>query len=102
MEFFLRKFQLGEQAPRLISIQINDGDWFARRLTKPTRNQQHREMIARWHVPFARADKNSGLLVRDHTKIPSLIFNRIRSRNKSYPPQAPANALIDFRGFRSR
>src|SRR4029453_15080553 len=79
MEFSFRKFQLGKQTPRFISIQINNGDWFARRVTKLASDQQCREMIARWHVPFACADKDSGLLVRRHAKIPSLVFNGIRS-----------------------
>src|SRR4029450_4745687 len=82
MEFSFRKLQFVEQMPRFISIQINDGDRFTRRIQKWTRDQQGREMIARRHVPFARANKDSGLLVRGQTKIPSLVFNRIRRRNK--------------------
>src|SRR5205814_1928113 len=101
MEFFFREFQLGKQTPSFISIQINDGDRFACRVTKLARNQQRCEMIARWHVPFARADKDSSLLIRWQTKIPSLIFNGIRRRNKCDAPAAPASVLIDFRGFRS-
>src|SRR3954467_1187528 len=84
-----------------MSIQINDGDWFARRVTKLARNQQRCELIARWHIPFAGAHKDSRLLIRWQTKIPSLIFDGIRRRNKCDAPSAPASVLIDFRGFRS-
>src|SRR5436190_627062 len=34
-------------------------------------------MIARWHVPFACANENAGLLVARHRKIPSLILDRV-------------------------
>jgi hypothetical protein len=46
MEFPFRKFQLGKQTPRFISIQINNRDWFTRRVAKLACNQQRCEMIA--------------------------------------------------------
>src|SRR5205809_6804629 len=101
MEFFFREFQLGKQTPSFISIQINDGDRFACRVTKLSRNQQRCEMIARWHVSFARADKDSSLLIRWQTKIPSLIFNEIRCRNKCDEPAAAVTVLLDLLGCRS-
>src|SRR5215813_4607263 len=101
-QFFLRNFQLGKQTSPLVSIQINDSDRFARRVAQLARDQQRSEMITRWDVPFARANENSGLLVRAQTKIPSLILDRIRRWNERYPPRAPPSALTDFRSFRSR
>src|SRR6266550_1591190 len=41
-------------------------------------------MIARWHVPFACANENAGLLVARHRKIPSLILDRVGCWDKCH------------------
>src|SRR5215470_9784251 len=56
---FLAEISSRKQTLRFISIQIKDAHRFARGIAKLSRNQQRREMIARWHVPFAGANEDS-------------------------------------------
>src|SRR5881397_187121 len=60
-------------------------------------------MIPRWHVPFACANENSRLFGGRQEKVPSLIFDGIRSRDEGNRRTIAfqADALINFRGFRS-
>src|SRR6266404_2218962 len=87
-----------------MSIEISYAYRFTCRFTKLTRNQQGREMIARRHVPFTCANKNSRLLVCGYGKVPASILDGIGSRDESHRRGilVATNALINLPGFRSR
>src|SRR5438046_8100845 len=60
-------------------------------------------MIPRWHVPFACANENSRLFGWQLRKVPSLVIERVWSRDEGNCPRVVfgADTLINFRGFRS-
>src|SRR6266568_3270107 len=67
-----------------MSVEINYAYRLTCRFTKLARDQKRREVIARWHVPFARAHENSRLLVCWQRKVPSLILDRVGGWNKRH------------------
>src|SRR5438046_10640838 len=58
-------------------------------------------MIPRWHVPFACANENSRLFGWQLRKVPSLVIDRVWSRDEGNCPRVVfgADTLINFRGF---
>ena len=104
VEFSFWKFYLPKQSSRFVSIQIDYCDRLTRLFTKLPRDEQRRKMVARGHVPFACAEKNSRLVVRRYRKVPLSIFQRVWCWNEGDCGGTvfATCALIDLRSFRCR
>src|SRR5207237_10224244 len=71
---------LRNQPPSSPAVKIVNCHRFVGRIIQFLRRQQGRQMIARWNVEFARADKNSSAVF--HGPIPILVLARVGRRQE--------------------
>src|SRR5205807_1039643 len=97
-----RKSDFREKPRAFAAIVIKNCDRFAGLVAQTTRKKQCAEMIARRHIPLARADENSRALLNRTRKIPARICDRIRRWNESDSLVTTADGPIKIRGLRCR